>query len=178
VNRQDRRNPGELFPKVRFIVNICRCDRRTGWVGVFYNQPWQPPSSTSRKANTPSRWTRLFVPEVSRQRVRPATANALPTTLATVFALHARLPEAWRDWSLTSLQTEADSRWGAASCCQRAAPSPSSLPEVAVTRPHGQGHPTAIRPPSSASVMCVIPAITDRKLLNEKRTGTVLSPPR
>lgn len=92
-------HPGELFPKVGFIVTNMPMD--PDWVVRFYNQRGTAELHI-KEGKYAFRWTRLSCKKFRDNEVR-LQLHALAYNLAT-FLRCIDLPEAMADWSLTSLQ--------------------------------------------------------------------------
>ena len=92
-------HPGELFPKVGFIVTNMPMD--PDWVVRFYNQRGTAEQHI-KEGKHAFRWTRLSCKRFRDNEVR-LQLHALAYNLAT-FLRCIDLPEAMADWSLTSLQ--------------------------------------------------------------------------
>jgi len=92
-------HPGELFPKVGFIVTNMPMD--PDWVVRFYNQRGTAEQHI-KEGKYAFRWTRLSCKRFRDNEVR-LQLHALAYNLATFLRCIA-LPEAMADWSLTSLQ--------------------------------------------------------------------------
>ena len=91
-------HPGELFPKVGFIVT--NLPMEPGWVVRFYNQRGTAEQHI-KEGKYAFRWTRLSCKRFCDNEVR-LQLHALAYNLAT-FLRCIELPEAMADWSLTSL---------------------------------------------------------------------------
>jgi hypothetical protein len=92
-------HPGELYPRVGFIVtNMTRLAER---VVAFYNQRGTAEQYIKEGKNAVI-WTRLSCMRFAANAVR-LQLHALAYNLAT-FLRRIELPEAMADWSLTSLQ--------------------------------------------------------------------------
>ncbi|EFD4947787.1 IS1380 family transposase [Escherichia coli] len=92
-------HPGELFPRVGFIVT--NLPMEPDWVVRFYNQRGTAEQHI-KEGKYAFRWTRLSCRKFRDNEVR-LQLHALAYNLATF--LHCiELPEAMADWSLTSLQ--------------------------------------------------------------------------
>jgi hypothetical protein len=92
-------HPGELFPKVGFIVTNMPMD--PDWVVRFYNQRGTAEQHI-KEGKYAFRWTRLSCKRFRNNEVR-LQLHALAYKLAT-FLRCIELPEAMATWSLTSLQ--------------------------------------------------------------------------
>jgi len=92
-------HPGELFPKVGFIVTNMPMD--PDWVVRFYNQRGTAEQHI-KEGKYAFHWTRLSCKRFRDNEVR-LQLHALAYNLAT-FLRCIELPEAMADWSLTSLQ--------------------------------------------------------------------------
>ena len=92
-------HPGELFPKVGFIVT--NLPMEPDWVVRFYNQRGTAEQHI-KEGKYAFRWTRLSCRKFRHNEVR-LQLHALAYNLAT-FLRCIELPEAMADWSLTSLQ--------------------------------------------------------------------------
>jgi hypothetical protein len=92
-------HPGELFPKIGFIVTNLPMD--PDWVVQFYNQRGTAEQHI-KEGKHAFRWTRLSCRRFRDNAVR-LQLHALAFNLAT-FLRCIELPEAMADWSLTSLQ--------------------------------------------------------------------------
>ena len=92
-------HPGELFPKVGFIVT--NLPMEPDWVVRFYNQRGTAEQHI-KEGKYAFRWTRLSCRRFRDNEVR-LQLHALAYNLAT-FLRCIELPEAMADWSLTSLQ--------------------------------------------------------------------------
>ena len=92
-------HPGELFPKVGFIVT--NLPMEPDEVTRFYNRRGTAEQHI-KEGKYAFRWTRLSCKRFSDNEVR-LQLHALAYNLAT-FLRHLELPEAMADWSLTSLQ--------------------------------------------------------------------------
>ena len=91
--------PGELFPRVGFIVT--NMPMEPDWVVRFYNQRGTA-ERHFKEGKYAFRWTRLSCKRFRDNQVR-LQLHALAYNLAT-FLRRIDLPEAMADWSLTSLQ--------------------------------------------------------------------------
>ena len=97
--RQGRRHPGELYPRVGFIVtNLTRPARR---VVAFYNQRGTAEQHIKEGKNAVL-WTRLSCRKFQNNDVR-LQLHALAYNLGN-FLRTLALPEAVKHWSLTSLR--------------------------------------------------------------------------
>jgi hypothetical protein len=114
-------HPGELFPKIGFIVTNMPMD--PDWVVRFYNQRGTAEQHI-KEGKYALRWTRLSCKRFRDNEFR-LQLHALAYNLAT-FLRCIELPEAMANWSLTSLQLKLI-KMGAASGVTPA-PSLSSLP--------------------------------------------------
>ena len=92
-------HPGELFPRVGFIVT--NLPMEPDWVVRFYNQRGTAEQHI-KEGKYAFRWTRLSCKRFRDNEVR-LQLHALAYNLAT-FLRCIDLPEAMADWSLTSLQ--------------------------------------------------------------------------
>ena len=92
-------HPGELFPRVGFIVT--NLPMEPDWVVKFYNQRGTAEQHI-KEGKYAFRWTRLSCQLFRDNEVR-LQLHALAYNLAT-FLRCIELPEAMADWSLTSLQ--------------------------------------------------------------------------
>jgi len=92
-------HPGELFPKIGFIVTNMPMD--PDWVVRFYNRRGTAEQHI-KEGKYAFRWTRLSCKRFRDNEVR-LQLHALAYNLAT-FLRCIDLPEAMADWSLTSLQ--------------------------------------------------------------------------
>src|SRR6056297_1243122 len=92
-------HPGELFPRVVFIVT--NLPMEPDWVVRFYNQRGTAEQHI-KEGKYAFRWTRLSCRRFRDNEVR-LQLHALAYNLAT-FLRCIELPEAMADWSLTSLQ--------------------------------------------------------------------------
>ena len=92
-------HPGELFPKVGFIVT--NLPMEPDEVTRFYNRRGTAEQHI-KEGKYAFRWTRLSCKRFRDNEVR-LQLHALAYNLAT-FLRHLELPEAMADWSLTSLQ--------------------------------------------------------------------------
>jgi hypothetical protein len=92
-------HPGELFPRVGFIVT--NLPMEPDWVVRFYNQRGTAEQHI-KEGKYAFRWTRLSCRKFCDNEVR-LQLHALAYNLAT-FLRCIELPEAMADWSLTSLQ--------------------------------------------------------------------------
>ena len=93
------RHPGELFPRVGFIVT--NLPMEPDWVVRFYNQRGTAEQHI-KEGKYAFHWTRLSCKQFRDNEVR-LQLHALAYNLAT-FLRCIELPEAMADWSLTSLQ--------------------------------------------------------------------------
>ena len=92
-------HPGELFPRVGFIVT--NLPMEPDWVVRFYNQRGTAEQHI-KEGKHAFRWTRLSCWKFRDNEMR-LQLHALAYNLAT-FLRCIELPEAVADWSLTSLQ--------------------------------------------------------------------------
>ena len=92
-------HPGELFPRVGFIVT--NLPMEPDWVVRFYNQRGTAEQHI-KEGKYAFRWTRLSCQRFRDNEVR-LQLHALAYNLAN-FLRGIELPEAMADWSLTSLQ--------------------------------------------------------------------------
>jgi hypothetical protein len=92
-------HPGELFPRVGFVVTNLPMDRE--WISGFYNRRGTAEQHI-REGKYAIRWTRLSCRRFRDNEVR-LQLHALAYNLA-VFLSHVGVPEPMADWSLTSLQ--------------------------------------------------------------------------
>jgi hypothetical protein len=92
-------HPGELFPRVGFIVT--NMPMEPDWVVRFYNQRGTAEQHI-KEGKYAFRWTRLSCKRFRDNEVR-LQLHSLAYNLAT-FLRCIELPEAMADWSLTSLQ--------------------------------------------------------------------------
>ena len=92
-------HPGELFPRVGFIVTNMPMD--PDWIVRFYNQRGTAEQHI-KEGKYAFRWTRLSCRKFRDNEVR-LQLHALAYNLAP-FLRCIELPEAMADWSLTSLQ--------------------------------------------------------------------------
>ena len=92
-------HPGELFPRVGFVVT--NLPMEPDWVVRFYNQRGTAEQHI-KEGKYAFRWTRLSCKRFRDNEVR-LQLHALAYNLAT-FLRGIELPEAMADWSLTSLQ--------------------------------------------------------------------------
>ncbi|MDU8913741.1 IS1380 family transposase [Aestuariicoccus sp. MJ-SS9] len=93
-------HPGELFPRVGFIVT--NLPMEPDWVVRFYNQRGTAEQHI-KEGKQAINWTRLSCKGMAQNEVR-LQLHALAYNLG-VFLQGANLPEEMADWSLTSLQT-------------------------------------------------------------------------
>jgi hypothetical protein len=93
-------HPGELFPRVGFVVTNLPMD--PNWIIRFYNQRGTAEQHI-KEAKQAINWTRLSCMGMAQNEVR-LQLHALAYNLG-VFLQGADLPEEMADWSLTSLQT-------------------------------------------------------------------------
>ena len=138
-------HPGELFPKVGFIVT--NLPMEPDWVVGFYNQRGTAEQHI-KEGKHAFHWTRLSCKRFRDNEVR-LQLHALAYNLAT-FLRCIELPEAMADWSLTSLQLKLVKL--GARVVRHARAITFQLAEVAVTGPMVQDILAAIRrlraPPS------------------------------
>lgn len=92
-------HPGELFPRVAFIVT--NLPMEPDWVVRFYNQRGTAEQHI-KEGKYAFRWTRLSCKNFRDNEAR-LQLHALSYNLAT-FLRCIKLPEAMADWSLTRLQ--------------------------------------------------------------------------
>ena len=130
-------HPGELFPKVGFIVTNMPMD--PDWVVRFYNQRGTAEQHI-KEGKYAFRWTRLSCKRFRDNEVR-LQLHALAYNLAT-FLRCIELPEAMADWSLTSLQLKLIKM--GARVVRHARAITFQLAEVAVTGPMVRAILTAI----------------------------------
>ena len=93
-------HPGELFPRVGFVVTNLPMD--LDWIFHFYNQRGTAEQHI-KEGKQAINWTRLSCKGMEQNEVR-LQLHALAYNLG-VFLQGADLPEEMADWSLTSLQT-------------------------------------------------------------------------
>jgi hypothetical protein len=140
-------HPGELFPKVGFIVT--NLPMEPDWIVRFYNQRGTAEQHI-KEGKYAFRWTRLSCKKFCDNEVR-LQLHALAYNLAT-FLRCIELPEAMADWSLTSLQLKLIKM--GARVVRHARAITFQLAEVAVTGPMVRAILTAIHrlraPPSCA----------------------------
>lgn len=140
-------HPGELFPKVGFIVT--NLPMEPDWVVRFYNQRGTAEQHI-KEGKHAFHWTRLSCEKFRDNEVR-LQLHALAYNLAT-FLRCIDLPEAMADWSLTSLQLKLVKI--GARVVRHARAITFQLAEVAVTGPMVQAILAAIHrlraPPSCA----------------------------
>jgi hypothetical protein len=140
-------HPGELFPRVGFIVTNLPMD--PDWVVRFYNQRGTAEQHI-KEGKYAFRWTRLSCRRFRDNEVR-LQLYALAYNLAT-FLRCIELPEAMADWSLTSIQLKLIKI--GARVVRHARAITFQLAEVAVTGPMVRAILAAIRrlraPPSCA----------------------------
>jgi len=140
-------HPGELFPRVGFIVT--NLPMEPDWVVTFYNQRGTAEQHI-KEGKHAFRWTRLSCRKFRDNEVR-LQLHALAYNLATFLRCIA-LPEAMADWSLTSLQLKLIKI--GARVVRHARAITFQLAEVAVTGPMVRTILVAIRrlraPPSCA----------------------------
>ena len=146
-------HPGELFPRVGFIVT--NRPMKPEWVVRFYNQRGTAEQHI-KEGKYAFRWTRLSCRRFRDNEVR-LQLHALAYNLATFLCID--LPEAMADWSLTSLQLKLIKI--GARVVRHAHAITFQLAEVAVS---GR-HPCRHTPIASATAMRVtaIQANTERK---------------
>lgn len=131
-------HPGELFPRVGFIVS--NLPMEPDWVVRFYNQR-ATAEQHIKEGKYAFRWTRLSCQKFRDNEVR-LQLHALAYKLAT-FLRCIELPEAMTDWSLTSLQLKLIKI--GARVVRHARAITFQLAEVAVTGPMVRAILTAIR---------------------------------
>ena len=140
-------HPGELFPRVGFIVT--NLPMEPDWVVRFYNQRGTAEQHI-KEGKYAFHWTRLSCKRFRDNEVR-LQLHALAYNLAT-FLRCIDLPEAMADWSLTSLQLKLIKI--GARVVRHARAITFQLAEVAVTGPMVRAILTAIHrlraPPSCA----------------------------
>ena len=140
-------HPGELFPRVGFIVT--NLPMEPDWVVLFYNQRGTAEQHI-KEGKYAFRWTRLSCKRFRDNAVR-LQLHALAYNMAT-FLRCIELPEAMADWSLTSLQLKLIKI--GARVVRHARAITFQLAEVAVTGPMVRAILAAIRrlraPPSCA----------------------------
>jgi hypothetical protein len=140
-------HPGELFPKIGFIVT--NLPMEPDWVVRFYNQRGTAEQHI-KEGKYAFRWTRLSCRKFRDNEVR-LQLHALAYNLAT-FLRCIELPEAIANWSLTSLQLKLIKI--GARVVRHARAITFQLAEVAVTGPMVRAILAAIRrlraPPSCA----------------------------
>jgi len=140
-------HPGELFPRVGFIVTSLPME--PDWVVRFYNQRGTAEQHI-KEGKYAFRWTRLSCKRFCDNEVR-LQLHALAYNLAT-FLRCIELPETMADWSLTSLQLKLIKM--GARVVRHARAITFQLAEVAVTGPMVRAILAAIRrlrtPPSCA----------------------------
>ena len=140
-------HPGELFPRVGFIVT--NLPMEPDWVVLFYNQRGTAEQHI-KEGKYAFRWTRLSCKRFRDNEVR-LQLHALAYNMAT-FLRCIELPEAMADWSLTSLQLKLIKI--GARVVRHASAITFQLGEVAVTGPMVRAILAAIRrlraPPSCA----------------------------
>jgi hypothetical protein len=140
-------HPGELFPRVGFIVT--NLPMEPDWVVRFYNQRGTAEQHI-KEGKYAFRWTRLSCKRFRDNEVR-LQLHALAYNLAT-FLRCIELPEAMADWSLTSLKLKLIKI--GARVVRHARAITFQLAEVAVTGPMVRAILAAIRrlraPPSCA----------------------------
>ena len=140
-------HPGELFPKVGFIVT--NLPMEPDWVVRFYNQRGTAEQHI-KEGKYAFHWTRLSCKRFRDNEVR-LQLHALGYNLAT-FLRCVELPEAMADWSLSSLQLKLIKM--GARVVRQARAITFQLAEVAVTGAMIRGILTAIHrlraPPSCA----------------------------
>ena len=93
-------HPGELFPRVGFVVT--NLPMEPDWIIHFYNQRGTAEQHI-KEGKQAINWTRLSCMGMAQNEVR-LQLHALAYNLG-VFLQGADLPEEMADWSLTSLQT-------------------------------------------------------------------------
>jgi hypothetical protein len=93
-------HPGELFPRIGFVVTNLPMD--PDWIVHFYNQRGTAEQHI-KECKQAINWTRLSCKGMVQNEVR-LQLHALAYNLG-VFLQGADLPEEMADWSLTSLQT-------------------------------------------------------------------------
>lgn len=93
-------HPGELFPRVGFVVTNLPMD--PDWIIHFYNQRGTAEQHI-KEGKQAINWTRLSCKGMAQNEVR-LQLHALPYNLG-IFLQGADLLEEMADWSLTSLQT-------------------------------------------------------------------------
>jgi hypothetical protein len=93
-------HPGELFPRVGFVVTNLPMD--PDWIIHFYNQRGTAEQHI-KEGKQAINWTRLSCKGMAQNEVR-LQLHALAYNLG-IFLQGADLPEEMVDWSLTSLQT-------------------------------------------------------------------------
>jgi len=93
-------HPGELFPRVGFVVT--NMPMEPDWMFAFYNQRGTA-EQYIKEGKRAINWTRLSCKGMAQNEVR-LQLHALAYNLG-VFLQGADLPEEIADWSLTSLQT-------------------------------------------------------------------------
>lgn len=93
-------HPGELFPRVGFVVTNLPMD--PDWIIHFYNQRGTAEQHI-KEGKQAINWTRLSCKGMAQNEVR-LQLHALAYNLG-VFLQGADLPDEIADWSLTSLQT-------------------------------------------------------------------------
>ena len=140
-------HPGELFPRVGFIVT--NLPMEPDWVVRFYNQRGTAEQHI-KEGKHAFRWTRLSCRKFRDNEVR-LQLHVLAYNLATLLRC-IELPEAMADWSLTSLQLKLIKI--GARVVRHARAITFQLAEVAVTGPMVRAILAAIRrlraPPSCA----------------------------
>jgi hypothetical protein len=93
-------HPGELFPRIGFVVTNLPMD--PDWIVHFYNQRGTAEQHI-KEGRQAINWTRLSCKGMEQNEVR-LQLHALACNLG-VFLQVADLPEEMADWSLTSVQT-------------------------------------------------------------------------
>jgi hypothetical protein len=93
-------HPGELFPRVGFVVT--NMPMEADWIIRFYNQRGTAEQHI-KEGKQAINWTRLSCKGMAQNEVR-LQLHALAYNLG-IFLKGADLPEEMADWSLTSLQT-------------------------------------------------------------------------
>ena len=156
-------HPGELFPKVGFIVT--NLPMEPDWVVRFYNQRGTAEQHI-KEGKYAFHWTRLCCKRFCDNEVR-LQLHALAYNLAT-FLRCIELPEAMADWSLTSLQLKLIKI--GARVVRHARAITFQLAEVAVTGAMVRTILSAILPPLSASVMRVTAIQVQNQQKRHKRS--------
>jgi hypothetical protein len=131
-------HPGELFPRVGFIVT--NLPMETDWVVRFYNQR-RIAEQHIKEGKYAFHWTRLSCKKFCNNEVR-LQLHALAYNLAT-FLRCIELPDAMADWLLTSLQLKLIKI--GARVVRRARAITFQLAEVSVTGPMVRAILAAIR---------------------------------